>query len=64
MMWSTWLASAGFGQPHEVFDLQVVVEFGLLVGGEMGRLLALDEFPDALARRFRRLKVNHLARAE
>ncbi len=55
------LAGAGFGQPHEVFDFQVVVEFGFLVSRERGRLMALDEVPDALARCLRRLEVNHFA---
>ncbi len=54
------LAGAGFGQPHEVFDLQVVVQFGLVVGGEGGCFLALDEIPDALAGRLGRLEVNQL----
>ena len=44
------LAGACLGQPHEVFDFQVVVEFGLFVGEERGRLLVLNEVPDALAR--------------
>ena len=58
------LAGAGFGQPHEVLDFPVVVELGLVVVGKWGRLLAFDEIPDALARRFRRLEVTHLARTQ
>ena len=54
------LAGAGFGQPHEVFDLQVVIEFGFLVTGKRGCFLALDEIPDALAGRLGRLEGNQL----
>ena len=54
------LAGAGFGQAHEVFDFQVVVEFGFFFGGECCRFLALDEIPDALAGRLGRLEVNQL----
>ena len=54
------LAGAGFGQPHEVFDFQLMVEFGLLVGRERGGLLTFDEIPDALMGWFRRLEVDHL----
>ena len=39
------LAGAGSGQPHEVFDLQIVIEFGLLVSREWAGLLPLDEIP-------------------
>ena len=58
------LPGAGFGEPHEMFDLEIVVEFGFFVGGQRGRLLALNEIPDARTRRFGRLEVHHLARTQ
>ena len=58
------LAGAGLGQPHEVFDLQVVVEFGLLFGWQRAGFLPLDEIPDALAGRLGRLEVNDSAGTE
>ena len=58
------LAGARFGQPHEMFDFQAVVEFGFLVRGERGGFLAFDEIPDALAGRIRGLEVNHFARTQ
>ena len=56
------LAGTGLGQPHEVLDLDVMIEFCLFVGGKRGGLLALDEVPYALASIFRGLELNNLPR--
>jgi hypothetical protein len=45
------LAGAGLGQPHEMFDFEIVIEFGLVFGGERAGLLPFKEFPHALAGR-------------
>src|SRR5262245_21130291 len=54
------LAGAGLGQPHEVLDLQVVIEFCFFLGRQGAGLLPLDEFPHALAGRLGGLKVHNL----
>lgn len=58
------LASAGLGQPHQVFEFEVVVEFRLLVDGKRAGFLPFDELPDALTRSLGRFEVNHRAGAE
>jgi hypothetical protein len=39
------LARTGLGQPHEVLDLDVMIEFALFVRGKRGGLLALNQVP-------------------
>ena len=58
------LAGAGFGESHEMFDFHVVIEFGLLVIRERGRLLALDQIPYPCARRLGGFEIHHFARAQ
>src|SRR4030095_9226025 len=58
------LAGAGLGQAHEVLDLNVMIEFGLVVGGKWAGFLLLDQFPNALAGRLGGPEVNDLARTE
>ena len=58
------LAGTGLGQPHEVLDLDVMIEFGLFVGGKRGGLLALDQLPYALASLFGGLELDHLSRTQ
>jgi hypothetical protein len=36
------LAGAGLSQPHEVLDLQVMIEFGLVFGRKGAGFLSLD----------------------
>jgi len=58
------LACASFGQAQEVFDFQVVVQLSPFVCRQRGHFLALDQIPDALARRLGGLEVNDLSRAQ
>ena len=37
------------GRPPEMFDLRVMIEFGLRVSRERGGFLAFDQIPDACA---------------
>jgi hypothetical protein len=56
------LARAGFGQPHQVFDLQIVIQLGAFLGGQRGRLLAFEQIPNALPCRLGRLEFNQFPR--
>ncbi|MCW5559942.1 MAG: hypothetical protein KIT22_19155 [Verrucomicrobiae bacterium] len=58
------LVGAGFGQAHEVFYLQVVIESGFFLGRKRAGLLPLDQFPHSLASRLGRLEIHDLARTE
>jgi len=58
------LAGAGFGQAHQMFNLQIMIQFGLLIRAQGGGFLALQESPNPLARFFGRLEFDHLARAK
>jgi hypothetical protein len=58
------LARTRFGQPHQVFNFQVVVQFGAFLGGQRCGFLALKEVPDALTGWFRRPEFNQLTRSE
>ena len=51
------LAGTGLGQPHEVLDLDVMIEFGLFVGGKRSGLLALNQIPHTPACIFGRLEL-------
>ena len=55
------LAGAGLGQPHEVLDFEVMIEFRLFVRGKGGGFLALDQVPYALASLFGGLEFNNLS---
>lgn len=44
-----------------MFDLQVVIQLGLLIRGERTLLLALDELPNPLAGGLRRLEIENVA---
>ena len=56
---SQMLAGTGLGQPHEVLDLHVMIEFRLFVGGKRSGFLALDQVPYALASLFGGLELNN-----
>ena len=58
------LAGAGFGQPHEVLDLQVVIQLGLFLGGKRRGFLAFDEIPHALTRGPGWSEAGHVARIQ
>src|SRR5204863_5355104 len=55
------LAGTGLGQPHEVLDFDVMIEFRLFVRGKGGGFLALDQVPYALASLFGGLEFNNLS---
>jgi hypothetical protein len=58
------LPGAGFGQPHQVFDFEIVVELGLFLGGQCISFLTFEEIPNSLTGRLGGLEIHHLARAE
>ena len=58
------LPGTGLGQPHEVLDLDVMIEFGLFVRGKRVALLALDQVPYALVCIFGRPELNNLPRTQ
>jgi hypothetical protein len=47
-----------------MFDFEIVIEFGLVLGREWAGLLPFKEFPHALAGRLRGLEVNDFTRTE
>src|SRR5688572_3626909 len=59
-----WEVSPGSSlrEPHQVLEVEVVVELGLLFRAEHIALLPLQEFCDASLRLFRGAKPNHVAR--
>src|SRR6266568_7098131 len=58
------LAGARLGQPHEVFDLHIVVQLVFFIGRKRHCLPALHEVPDPLARLFRGFESHDLAGTE
>src|SRR5713101_1401061 len=58
------LTGPGLGQPHEVFNLKVVIQFGPFLRIKGRRFLALNEIPYAVARLLGGLESNDLAGAE
>jgi hypothetical protein len=56
--------SASLGQSQEMFHLQAVIQFHLVLGGQRLLLLPFNEPPNALARLVRRLEFNDFPRTE
>ena len=54
--------SAGLGQPHQMLQLEIMVQFRPLVGRERIVLFTLDQLGDPPSRRFRRTKRRHAVR--
>jgi hypothetical protein len=50
------LARVRLGQAHQVFDLQIVIQFGTLVTGQRAGLLAFQQIPNALPCRLGRFE--------
>jgi hypothetical protein len=58
------LPGAGFGQPHQVLDFEIVVELGFLLSRQRAGLLPFDEIPNPPPGRVGRFEIHYLPRTE
>jgi hypothetical protein len=58
------LTCAGLGEPHQMLDFEVVIQFGTIFARKSGRFLAFEQVPDPLAGDFRGLELDQLARSQ